>query len=93
MTVVHIPTNHELQHSPERAHLAVLIAASIVAKQAVCSMNPCVDELCPVVPRTLQTARDLVEQLDALHERVKAYIVAWDEAFTSPTSSDEDCPF
>ena len=93
MTTVHLPTNQELRHSPELAHLAVLTAASIVAKQAVCSMNPSVNELCPVVSRTLQAARDLVEQLDGLHDRIKEYVVAWDEAFASPTICDDDNPF
>jgi len=92
MHVIHLPDDHELRHSPERAHLALLIAASTVARQAVRLMNPSLDELCPVIPRTLQAARDLVAHLDELHDHIQSYLVAWDEAIASPPSS-ESCPF
>lgn len=94
MAVVALPRPDDLHTAPERAALALLVAALAVARASLLAENPDVATLGdpqygPDPPLTCVLAARLVARGDDLHELLAAYLAALDDL----DRDDFDLPF
>lgn len=93
---LNFPSAGEIRLAPERASLALLHAALLVAARSLVVEHPTAmarDEPRVLDPPTLSLARGLLEQFDELSAEISRYLAAVERATSPRPAEDNVSPF